>query len=187
MLARAFVAIGDINGDAAKAVAAELGAEHAVGVTCDVRKWDEQLALFETAIASSPKKQIDIAIANAGLGGANDSIMVDEDPDKVPSEPDLKVIDVNLRGAVYTTRLATHYFKRLRKQNPSSDGCLILKGSTAGYIDWPRSRQYPATKAAIRDLMKCMRHTSLDQGTRVNVVAPAYVPDRIPGSSEKAD
>lgn len=95
------------------------------------------------------------------------------DPEETPQKPDLNVIDVNIRGVFYTTRLATHYFKRFHRRNEVTDGCLILKGSMAGYIDWPKSRQYPASKAAVRDLMKCMRHTSQQDGIRVNVVAPA--------------
>lgn len=70
--------IGDIDGDAAKALAAELGEPNAVGMRCDVREWSDQLALFETAISVAPRKRIDIVIANAGLSGANDPVMLDQ-------------------------------------------------------------------------------------------------------------
>ncbi|KAL9083516.1 MAG: hypothetical protein Q9165_008497 [Trypethelium subeluteriae] len=191
----AFVVVGDIDGDAAKALATQFGESNAIGMRCDVREWSDQLSLFETAISVAPRKRVDIVIANAGLGGANDPMMLNQgtlwnsmsiviavslligktDPEETPQEPDLNIIDVNIRGVFYTTRLATHYLKRFKRQDEETDRCLILKGSMAGYIDWPRSHQYPASKSAIRHLMKCMRHTSRDDGIRVNVVAPAFV------------
>lgn len=39
---------------------------------CDVRNWDEQVAVFEAASAVSPCKSIDIVIANAGIIGSDD-------------------------------------------------------------------------------------------------------------------
>ncbi|KAH0285513.1 hypothetical protein KCU62_g7507, partial [Aureobasidium sp. EXF-3399] len=66
-----------------------------------------------------------------------------------PREPDLKVVDVNLKGVLYTSKLATHYFisqngKTETKQQ--EDTCLILIGSGAAFLDCPRSPQYQATK-----------------------------------------
>lgn len=75
--ARAFVTLGDIDIEAAKAVVAKLGT-NATAVICDVREWKNQLDLFRTAVESSPSQSIDIVIANAGLGGAGDAMMVEE-------------------------------------------------------------------------------------------------------------
>jgi NAD(P)-dependent dehydrogenase (short-subunit alcohol dehydrogenase family) len=41
-------------------------------VKCDVTQWKDQLALFKDAIAKSPSKRVDIAIANAGITGKDD-------------------------------------------------------------------------------------------------------------------
>jgi len=129
-------------------------------------------------------------IANAGLGGAGDAMMEEEgelfsfveewtsidqiaDPDQIPQEPALTTIDVNLKGLLYTTKLATHYFRRFQKRDGASDRCLILKSSVAGFVDWPKALQYPASKAGVRVLMKCLRRTVWKHGIRVNVVAPA--------------
>lgn len=75
--ARAFVTLGDIDVVTAKAVVEELGT-NATAVVCDVREWKDQLHLFKTAFESSPSQSIDIVIANAGLGGAGDAMMVEE-------------------------------------------------------------------------------------------------------------
>lgn len=41
-------------------------------VKCDVRDWDQQVAIFDAALAYSPHKSIDVVIANAGVVGADD-------------------------------------------------------------------------------------------------------------------
>lgn len=69
--------IGDIDIKAANDLVAELDGE-AIAVRCDVREWKEQLDLFENAVNSSPSRSVDIVIANAGLGGAGDPMMVEQ-------------------------------------------------------------------------------------------------------------
>lgn len=46
-------------------------------VQCDVRNWNDQVAVFEAAISSSPEKSIDLVIANAGIIGQDDIFSVD--------------------------------------------------------------------------------------------------------------
>jgi NAD(P)-dependent dehydrogenase (short-subunit alcohol dehydrogenase family) len=36
-------------------------------VKCDVRRWEDQVAVFKSAVANSPHKNVDIVIANAGI------------------------------------------------------------------------------------------------------------------------
>lgn len=45
-------------------------------VECDTRSWEDQLQLFETAIAKSPHHSVDVVLANAGVGrGSGDPLM----------------------------------------------------------------------------------------------------------------
>jgi NAD(P)-dependent dehydrogenase (short-subunit alcohol dehydrogenase family) len=62
------------------------------------------------------------------------------DPSLPPVKPDLRIIEINLIGMVYTTKLALHYFRRQRLV-PERDRCLILKASVAAYVDQPGSPQ----------------------------------------------
>lgn len=39
----------------------------AVFVKCDIRDWDQQIAMFETAKSKSPERSVDIVVANAGI------------------------------------------------------------------------------------------------------------------------
>lgn len=84
-------------------------------------------------------------------------------------------MEVNLHGALYTTKLATHYFIKQNGKQPSQeqeDTCLILIGSGAAFLDVARGPTYPATKWAIRGIMHSLRRTAHYYGSRVNVISP---------------
>ena len=86
-------------------------------------------------------------------------------------KPDLRILEVNLLGMVYTIKLAMHYFRR-QPVDDARDRCLILKGSIAAYLDQPGSPQYNASKWGARGLMRNFRRTAWKEGIRVNLVAP---------------
>lgn len=68
--AGAFVTFADMDVEKGKALEKELnvnGAAKAVFVKCDIRDWEEQKNMFETAKKQSPSNSVDIVIANAGI------------------------------------------------------------------------------------------------------------------------
>lgn len=163
---------------------------------CDVRDWDEQVAVFEAASSASPCKSVDIVIANAGiirkddfntLQGKYTPRLAQEwrsphcacdadlngliDPSHPPVKPDFSIINTNLVGTAYTAQLAIHYFRR-QDESPSRDRCLVIKGSVAAYVDQPGSPQYNISKWGARGLFRNLRRTAWRQGIRVNFVAP---------------
>ncbi|KAH7234545.1 short chain dehydrogenase reductase [Fusarium solani] len=170
--AGAFVTIGDYDEVKGKATAAELS-PNAQFVKCDVRNWDDQVAVFEAAVSSSPSKSVDVVIANAGVVGADDLFKLQE-PDGPPVKPDLRILEINLLGTAYTAKLALHYFRR-QPEEPSRDRCLIIKGSIAAYADQPGSPQYNMSKWGARGLFRNLRRTAWREGIRVNLTAPWYV------------
>ncbi|KAF7541614.1 hypothetical protein G7054_g432 [Neopestalotiopsis clavispora] len=176
----AFVTIADVDVRAGKEAEANL-APRAKFMKCDVRNWDEQVAVFEAASAASPCKSVDIVIANAGIIGADD-FNTQQDPSQPPVKPDFSIININLIGTAYTAKLAMHYFLK-QDQTPSRDRCLIIKGSVAAYADQPGSPQYNISKWGARGLFRNLRRTAWRQGIRVNFVAPWYV--RTPILSDK--
>ncbi|KAH6977416.1 short chain dehydrogenase reductase [Ilyonectria sp. MPI-CAGE-AT-0026] len=178
--AGAFVTIGDFDEIAGKATEKELS-PNAKFVKCDVRDWDQQVAVFDAALAYSPHKSIDVVIANAGVVGADDLNNLD-DPSQPPVKPNLRIVEINLIGTAYTAKLALHFFRR-QPQDPSRDRCLIIKGSVAAYADQPGSPQYNISKWGARGLFRNLRRTAWREGIRVNFVAPWYV--RTPILSDK--
>lgn len=100
-----------------------------------------------------------------------------EGPDDDPIEPDLSILQINLKAYMYTVKLATHYFSR--NNSPDGDKCLIMTASLAGYLDQPGSPQYCASKWGVRGLMHSLRQTMPGMGMRVNIIAPWFVRTRI--------
>ncbi|KAK5087849.1 hypothetical protein LTR05_002064 [Lithohypha guttulata] len=178
--AGAFVVIADLDEEVGHNLAKELSSSEIKFVKTDVTKWTDQLAMFKTAISSSPSGRIDIVIANAGISAA-DSIFANNLELDEPEEPRLNVIDVNLTGVLYTVKLALFYF---RKQNAARKGGdldqnLILQGSLAGYLDLRGAVQYSASKWGLRGIMRCLRRSELSHNIRVNYIAPWFIQTKI--------
>lgn len=174
-----YVVIADLNQERGRALESEL--PNAKFVKCNVTSWDDQLNLFKTAVALSPTNKIQYVVANAGMINADtvyDVSSAATDLDRDPTEPGLQTIDVNLKGTLYTTKLALHHFVKQNGVTPScdqADTALVLIGSGASYLDGPRSPQYAATKWAMRGIMHSLRQTSHFHGTRVNMISPWYI------------
>ncbi|KAK5207864.1 hypothetical protein LTR41_006376 [Exophiala xenobiotica] len=169
--AGAYVSFGDIDEKKGKALVEELG-PHVQFVKCNATSWEDQLSLFEQAIANSPAKSVDIVVANAGITGP-DEIFALEDPSAKPTKPTLPILTLNLVGAIYTFKLGRHYF-RAQPEGENRDRCFIFKGSVAGLLDQPGSFQYSVSKFGLRGLMRSARRTSWQEGIRVAYVGPWY-------------
>ncbi|EXJ81264.1 hypothetical protein A1O3_07554 [Capronia epimyces CBS 606.96] len=182
--AGAFVVIADLDEEEGTRLEKELGrqdthCDNAISVKfvkCNVIIWADQLAVFKTALSSSPSGRVDIVIANAGISGA-DSVFWNDVEAEEPEEPKLNVLNVNLTGVLYTTKLALHYFRRQNALNKGEplDQVLILQGSLAGYIDLPGALQYAASKYGLRGIMKSLRRTEWEHNIRVAYIAPWLV------------
>ena len=195
----AYVCIGDLDVNNGTKLADEFQ-EQARFVRCNTTNWEDQVHLFETAASLSPTGKVHYVVANAGIIRADDvfaysgmvktplasleyklTLLISGDGSS-PQKPDLTTIDVNIRGTLYTTKLATHYFIKQNGQTPSDnqeDTCLILIGSGAAFLDCLRIPQYSASKWAMRGIMHALRRTAFYYGSRVNVISPWYVKTNI--------
>ena len=104
-------------------------------------------------------------------------LMLDSIVPEYPSKPpNLKTIEVNLHGALYTTKLAMHSFIEQNGTNGTSlsqsDTSLTLIGSGAAFLDCPRGVQYQSTKWGARGIMHALRRTAHYHGSRVNMISP---------------
>ncbi|KAF5594158.1 15-hydroxyprostaglandin dehydrogenase [Fusarium subglutinans] len=172
---KAKVVIGDKSADSGKRLASEL--DGSKFVQCDATVWEDQVRLFREAAQLSSSGKIHYAIANAGMIKRDQTFTFDG-KDQEPQKPDLQVIDVNLKGALYTSKLAMHYFvsqNGTEVNEDQDDTCLILISSGAGFLDVPRCPEYSSTKWAVRGIMHALRRTSFYYRSRVNVLAPWYI------------
>jgi NAD(P)-dependent dehydrogenase (short-subunit alcohol dehydrogenase family) len=180
--AGAFVTIGDVNEERGRGLEKELNDAHGsccVFIRCDIRDWDQQKAMFRLAKERSPAHSVDVVIANAGISrSSGDSLWNLDDPSGEPTRPDLNIVDVNLRGSLFTWKLAVHYFR----QQPEAEGrdrCFIITGSMVGWIDSPGNWEYTSTKYGLHGFMRTARRNSWEQGIRICYVAPCWIKSAI--------
>ncbi|KAK6429509.1 hypothetical protein LTR95_014346 [Oleoguttula sp. CCFEE 5521] len=173
----AAVSIVDFNAELGEALAKELTAQgqKASFFKCDTTDWSQQAKVFKETIAWG-NGRLDIVIPSAGLAGTSlkseleKAAHVDE-----PMEPNLRVLDVNLRGVYFTSSLALHYFRHL-SPSPAPQLCLI--SSLAGYLGLPFAADYCAAKFGVRGLWKTLRTNGGARemgGCQVNLIAPTYI------------
>ncbi|EXJ91556.1 hypothetical protein A1O3_00104 [Capronia epimyces CBS 606.96] len=176
--AGAYVMIGDLDKQRAEQLASSYPGQVWVS-HCDVTSWDDQVKMFTETINKSPSGRIDIVVANAGISGQDPVFVEDPASASVPEKPDLKILNINLIGVMYTIKLALFYFRKqyhaATTLGEKSDSTLVLQGSLAGYVDQPGSPQYNASKFGLRGTMRCLRRTCWQHGTRVNYIAPWYI------------
>ncbi|KAJ6468181.1 NAD(P)-binding protein [Mycena vulgaris] len=147
------VVIGDVNEEAANKVVKEireLGGD-AIYVQCDVLKWEDQIALFESAV--SHFGSVDVVVACAGVSERGDTCSgVLEYKDGKPLPPNMSTLEINVFGVVQTVHLGMDY---LRSPRTGADQwkALILIGSMASWEAIPLTPMYTTSKFAIRGLM----------------------------------
>lgn len=186
----ATVIIGDINASLANDLVTRIRSEtsnptSAYFVLCNVTSWESQVAFFKEAVKASPHGGIDMVVANAGIAG-HDNFELPQNLDKdAPPPPNLKTIEVNLIGVLYTVHLAIFWLQR----NPQSPMCnpktdpmtqtrdrhLLLMGSMASLSPIPAQPLYGTSKHAVLGLFRTLRSTAWVHGIRVNMLCPYFI------------
>ena len=152
------VALGDIQRDAAAALAQELG-RAAVFVPCDVTREADVAALVDRAVAQFGA--LDVMFNNAGIVGAVGPIAT------TPAEEWKATVDVLLNGVFYGMKHAARVMK------PRMKGSIISMASTAGIMGGQGPHAYCASKHAVIGLTKNVGAELCRYGIRVNAIAPA--------------
>ena len=136
----AAVVIGDVNEDAARQAAAELGEESvALAVSCDVTRSPEVAALLDAAHARFGS--VDVMVNNAGI--TRDATLR-----TMTSEQFDQVIDVHLKGCWYGTRKAAELMREQKS------GSIVNMSSLSGKVGMVGQTNYSAAKAGIVGLSK---------------------------------
>jgi 3-hydroxy acid dehydrogenase/malonic semialdehyde reductase len=130
-------------------------------ITADVRD-QEDLSYRLNTLPPSWKK-IDVLINNAGLSQGLDPI------DKGSISDWDTMIDTNIKGLLYTTRIISPWMVAQKS------GHIINIGSIAGLEVYPGGNVYCATKHAVDALNKGMRIDLLPHGIKVTAINPGMV------------
>jgi NAD(P)-dependent dehydrogenase (short-subunit alcohol dehydrogenase family) len=157
--AGARVCVGDIDGQAAQAVAESLG-DDAVGLPLDVTDRQAFAALLEQA--EQRHGPLDVLVNNAGIDWIGP---FHAEPDEVSR----REVEVNLLGTITGSRLA------VQRMLPRGRGHLVNVASGVGRVPLPGSAVYSATKHGVVGLTESLRLEYRDSGVRFSVVQPAQV------------
>lgn len=149
------VTIADLDGDKARARAAELGPAHR-GIACDVTDEAQVRAVAQAA-------PFDVLVNNAGIGDSHLPTL-DQDAGRFR-----QILDVHLTGSFLMSREVG------RGMIARGQGAVVNLASIAGLTGLPRRNAYGAAKAGIVAMTRAMACEWAGQGVRVNAVAPAFV------------
>jgi 2-hydroxycyclohexanecarboxyl-CoA dehydrogenase len=160
------VAVCDLDGEAARELAADLGG---VGLDLDVRS-PESIA---DAVAATEHElgPVDVLVNNAGVAG---ELFFTQTPPEVWDQ----MLAVNLRGVLAVTHAV------LPGMHERGAGAIVNVASEAGRVGSQLSVVYSATKAGVIGFTKALAKESARFGVRVNAVAPGPIDTQMVRAAE---
>jgi NAD(P)-dependent dehydrogenase (short-subunit alcohol dehydrogenase family) len=153
------VVISDVDGEAAARVAAEGGGETLVRKT-DVTSTSEVETLVQTSVEEWGG--LDVMVNNAGIGVAGTTTVTTEEDYE-------RVMDVCLRGTFLGMK---HAIPAIRD---SEGGSVINMSSVAALVGIADRAVYSAAKGAILAITRAAAIDHVEEGVRVNCIAPGTV------------
>ena len=151
------VILWDLNADALKSTAEEIGALDTVAL--DVSDADAVAAAAETS--NKVLGKIDILVASAGITGA--TVPVHE----FPIESWKRVMDINLNGVFYCSRAVVPFMLAI------GYGRIVNVASVAGKEGNPNASAYSASKAGVLGFTKSLGKELAGKGVIANALTPA--------------
>ena len=153
------VALADVDEEAAKNVASEIAGETLARRT-DVTRADEVEALVASVVEGWGG--LDVMVNNAGVGVAATAVdTTEEDYDRV--------MDVCVRGTLLGMKYAIPAIR------DSGGGSVINMSSVAALVGITDRAVYSAAKGAILSLTRAAAIDHVEEGVRVNCIAPGTV------------
>jgi len=153
------VAIADINGDGAKAAAAELG-NGCIDIACDVRSTADVTAAVAAAVDAFGG--LDLLVNNAGIEIAKPLV-------EITDEEFTRILDINVVGTFRFTKAAVPALA-------SAGGAAIVNmASVAGTAGGPLLSAYCSSKGAVVRFTESVAIELRAAGIRVNAVCPGIV------------
>ncbi|KAJ6255874.1 hypothetical protein Dda_9333 [Drechslerella dactyloides] len=136
----------------------------------DIRDWKYQRAAFASAVQRHG--ELAGVFVNAGIGENSDVFFTDDlDADGQLKAIDHKVLDIDIRAAADTVKLAIHHMRR--NNGGKGSGSIVCTASLAGYLASKGLPLYSAAKFGVVGLMRALKQDVARLNISISVVAPA--------------
>jgi NAD(P)-dependent dehydrogenase (short-subunit alcohol dehydrogenase family) len=153
------VVLVDLDREPLRALEAELGPEHAIGVVGDVCSLEQ----MEAAVAQGLERfgRLDVCVANAGIASYGSILAVDPATFR-------RVIDVNINGVFHTVRAALPHLIEHK-------GYVLVVSSLAAYGAAPGLVAYNASKAGAEHFANALRPEVAHHGVKVGSAHMSWI------------
>lgn len=161
------VAVVELDGDAAQAVADEVEAAGGEALALAVDVTDR--AAVEAAVARTAERwgRLDVVVSNAGL--VNDETTLEQTDDDAWH----RMLAVNLDGLLHVSRAALPWLRR------SPAGRIVVISSSFALTPAGHSHAYMVAKGALLTFAKSLALELAPEGILVNAVAPGSIRTRM--------
>ncbi|KAJ5683684.1 uncharacterized protein N7477_000029 [Penicillium maclennaniae] len=137
----------------------------------NVTEWESLRNMFDKA--NEWFGRIDHVVANAGVANTTDFLDVTLNEAGQLEPPNLRTINVNLLGSIYTLRLASAYMTTLARERPIGKGSIVLTASTSSFQTFS-SGDYTITKHGVLGMIRGLVSLLQARNIRLNAVAPSW-------------
>lgn len=158
------VFVADWNGDAAQAIADEIGG-HAIAV--DVSKDADVQRMIRTATETAGR--LDILVNNAGVGYSETGRFTMANVVDTPEDAWDAIIAINLKGVAMGCKYA------LPIMAAQGAGAIVNIASISALVATPGADAYTASKGGVVALTRVMAAEWAPKGVRVNCICPGGV------------
>jgi NADP-dependent 3-hydroxy acid dehydrogenase YdfG len=138
--------------------------------TCDIRRYEDLVALHDAALAEYGR--LDYVVANAGI--TDWGSMSEGDPDRWR-----EVLETNVLGTAFTIRATLPTLLR------SGGGHIVITASISGRVTYVGEPIYIASKWALVGLGRALRKEVAGAGVRVTLIEPGIVDTPLVSGTEE--
>jgi NAD(P)-dependent dehydrogenase (short-subunit alcohol dehydrogenase family) len=119
--------------------------------------------------------RIDLVCMNAGIVDKSSLYIYGcrgKSVEEIPPEPDLQCTDIDYKGVIYGTQLATHFMRH----NPTPGGKIVVNASIGGVFPHRTYPEYCGAKAAVIQFVRGVAPLlKAKENIFINVVLPGAV------------